>query len=53
MKKTYTRPEIEVSKFEVETVITASVNLEAGIYAEGSKDVVAVVDYTKIFNVEG
>lgn len=53
MKKTYTRPEIEVSKFDVETVVTASVNLEAGIYANTDLNAVAVVDYTTIFGVEG
>ncbi len=56
MKKNYTKPEILVSKFDVETSITAenntSLTLTATIYtsAEGAtKDAVAVVDYTKIF----
>jgi hypothetical protein len=58
MKKTYTKPEIEVSKFDVETVITAdaSANLQASIYTEGTgandKTVVKVVDYAKIFPVK-
>lgn len=58
MKKTYTKPEISVSKFNVETSITTeatlSANLVAGIYADAegnlTKDAVAVVDYTKIFS---
>ncbi|MBQ7975326.1 MAG: hypothetical protein IJ300_06525 [Clostridia bacterium] len=54
MKKTYTKPEIEVSKFDVETVVTTNisgvgVDLTAQIYNNGSKTAVAVVDYTKIF----
>lgn len=53
MKKTYTKPEIAVSKFEVETSITTSLaDLTASIYtdgAKGSRDAVAVVDYTSIF----
>lgn len=54
MKKTYTKPEIVVSKFDVETVITtsATVDLTATIYSttgEGAKNAVAVVDYTQIF----
>ena len=53
MKKTYTKPEIEVSKFDVETSITTSaVDLTASIYSTDGADAktaVAVVDYTKIF----
>lgn len=54
MKKTYTKPEIAVSKFDVETVVTTSVvDLTASIYTDGgvgqSKQAVAVVDYTQIF----
>lgn len=58
MKKTYTKPEIVVSKFDVETVITTGTSaaqvadLTASIYTgENSKQAVAVVDYTKIFGV--
>lgn len=53
MKKTYTKPEIVVSKFDVETVITngsvVGADLTASIYTEGTKNAVAVVDYTTIF----
>lgn len=54
MKKTYTKPEIVVSKFDVETVVTTSVaDLTASIYTDGgaggSKQAVAVIDYTQIF----
>ena len=56
MKKTYTKPEIVVSKFDVETVITngsvVGADLTASIYtADGNptKTAVAVVDYTTIF----
>ena len=54
MKKTYTKPEIVVSKFDVETVITNGsvvANLTAGIYTgDKAKNAVAVVDYTTIFS---
>lgn len=56
MKKTYTKPEIVVSKFDVETTITTDGsatlgNLTATIYGEGNtRDAVAVVDYTTIFS---
>ncbi len=54
MKKTYTRPEIAVSKFDVENVITASaVDLTASIYTQGTgageTNVVKVVSFTEIF----
>ena len=53
MKKTYTKPEIVVSKFDVESAITTSaIDLTASIYnteGAGAKTAVAVVDYTAIF----
>ena len=58
MRKTYTKPEIVVSKFDVETVITngsvVGADLTASIYTgTNSRDAVAVVDYTTIFSTTG
>ena len=59
MKKNYTTPEIQVTRYVVENEITASIvdsnNLIFTTTGEAGKDAVgavAVVDYTQIFNVQ-
>ena len=52
MKKTYTRPEIEVTAYDVENVVTADVSaLFSTDGADGTTlvDYVKTVDYTDIF----
>ena len=49
MKK-YIAPELNVTKFDVEDVITTSVNSTAPVYGEGmDKDNVKEVDFATIF----
>lgn len=50
MKKNYTKPEIEISRYEVEDV-TMSVAPSSTLFTEGENgiDTVKVVSYTDIF----
>jgi hypothetical protein len=60
MKKNYTAPEIQVTKYVVETEITTAVSAQANnllftTTGEAGKEqvgAVQVVDYTKIFGVQ-